>query len=103
MEKIFDEEVQNYLASAGVSKTEIAKIKYKALREESIKTLRIIIGLISNEQYDKVKDFTKHSSSGDGYGSENDYIDFSDITGTEMDIITLCDLLEELKQIINKK
>lgn len=98
MEKIFDNEVSDYLKNSGVSEKEINRIKFNKLKEHSIQRLNDVITLLKNDHFDKVKQYTEHSSSGDGYGSENDYINFGFIVGyVEMDILELCEMLQQLK------
>lgn len=54
----------------------LAQEQYRALRQHTLETLNEIAQLIKNEKYDKIRDYVSFSASGDGYGSDNHYIDF---------------------------
>jgi hypothetical protein len=99
MEKIFDKEVEKYLKESGVSNKEISKIKFNKLKENGLKRLKEVIGLIEKDDYNKIQKLTASSPSGDGYGCDNDYINFGDIIGAvDMDILELSDMLQNLKR-----
>lgn len=103
MEKIFDKEVESYLMESGVCKLEIAKIKYNKLKYKSIEILENVIDLIKNDDLTKISKYVAYSPAGDGYGCENNYIDFGHIIGNEgLDIIDLVSILEDLRYEINK-
>lgn len=100
MEKIFDDEVQEYLMNYGISEKEIDRLKFDKLKERSIKVLKDVITLLRNDHFDEVKQHTAYSPSGDDYGCDNNYIDFGFIVGREhegMDISELCEMLKQLK------
>lgn len=105
MEKIFDEDVQKYLKESGVSDLEIERIKYATLRKESLRILKEVYSLIEEERYNQIENYVKYSPSGDGYGCENDYIDFGSIAGINkgVDISELSEWLSSLKTSISKK
>ena len=72
-EKGFDEPVHQY---------------YEFIRDLSSK----------QDKFDEIKPFTQSSPSGDGYGCDNDFIDFSEVCGhNSLDIIELCGELKILK------
>lgn len=100
MDKIFDKEVQEYLKSSGVSKKEINKIKFNKLKEFAVNRLKTIANLIEQDKFDEIKPFTQSSPSGDGYGCDNDFIDFSEVCGyNSLDIIELCFELQNFKTL----
>ncbi len=86
MEKIFDKDfrdaLENGLIEAGIEKSEANKIIKKnyqmRLKEVVIKRLEDIIECLRWENYNSIP--VAESPSGDGYGQDNFYIDFSDIT-----------------------
>ena len=103
MEKIFDKEVEQYLKASGVSDLEISKIKYNKLKEKSIELLEYITDLIKNDSFTKISEYVAYSPAGDGYGCENNYINFGNIIGDgDLDIVDLASMLEDLKYKINK-
>ena len=101
MDKIFDKEVQDYLKSVGVSICEIQRLQYNALKDGAVKILKEITKLIETEKYEIVFQSLSSSPAGDGYGTDNNYIEFGGITGvSSLDISDLCASLESLKQAI---
>jgi hypothetical protein len=96
--KIFDKEVVKYLESVKVSDKEIASIKFRELKEKVLLRINHIHLLINKDDYDAVMEMTAHSSSGDGYGDTNNYIDFGDIIGNDsLDIKEVCEMLKMLR------
>ena len=95
------------LLDAGFNDKEANKLvssKYKEkLKEEVVKRLKEVTSLIEKEEYDKVKECLAFSPSGDGYGCDNHYIDFSylfsanDGSGNEY-INDLGDVINELSK-----
>ena len=76
----------------------INKIKFNKLKEFSVKRLKMVVNLIEQDKFDEIKPFTQSSPSGDGYGCDNDFIDFSEVCGhNSLDIIELCSELKILK------
>ena len=88
--KIYDNTVQEYLKENGVSDIEISRIKYRELRKMTIDTLKQVLQLITNEQYELIP--TQFSPAGDGMGDDNTYISFSG-----WDIGMIIDELTKLK------
>lgn len=91
MEKILDFEFRNELLQclkeSGMEDEEInniIKTRYKsALKKAVIDRLSTIIGLIEHDKYYEICQFIDKSPSGDGYGCDNEYISFEDITGLD--------------------
>ena len=54
----------------------LALEQYESLKQHTLDTLNKVVQLIKNEKYDKIAEYVSFSSSGDGYGNENYYIDF---------------------------
>lgn len=81
LNKNFRRDFIELLLDAGFNDEEANKLvssKYKEkLKEEVVKRLKEVTSLIEKEEYDKVKECLAFSPSGDGYGFENNYIDFS--------------------------
>lgn len=91
MEKILDVDFRvtliNALKEANISNTEANSIvakKYKqALKEAVVARLKEITHLIIEDKYDEVSKFIEDSPAGDGYGCDNSYISFADVTQCE--------------------
>ena len=99
MEKIFDNEVIEYLKESGVSQKEIYKIQYDKLKEGAIKRLTDVVSLIEDEEFIDLKRMLSESPSGDGYGCDNYFIDFINISSSSsMDIMDVLSYLEQLKK-----
>lgn len=89
MEKIFDKDfrdaLEKGLIEAGIEKSEanrIIKENYqRQLKKVAIKRLEDIIECLRWDNYNSIP--IQESPSGDGYGQDNYYIDFSDITDCE--------------------
>lgn len=104
MEKIFDNETCEYLKSSGVSESEIIRIRFEKLKEISIKRLKAIVDLLEKNDFDEIKEYTSFSPAGDCTGCDNHFIDFADIIGVKhIDIIDLCELLENLSMQLKQK
>lgn len=99
MDKIFDESVEVYLLAAGVSKNQIAKIKFDKLKEGVLERLKEVVKIIERDEYEKIKKLITESPAGDGYGCDNYYINFGHIIGKDdMDIEQITTLLATLKE-----
>ena len=81
LHKDFRRDFIELLLDAGFNDEEANKLvssKYKEkLKTEVVKRLKEVTSLIEKEEYDKVKECLAFSPSGDGYGCDNNYIDFS--------------------------
>lgn len=91
MEKILDIdfrcELINSMEQAGIKYNDAQSIvnkRYKeALKEATVRRLKEVTHLIMEDKYDEVSKFIDDSPAGDGYGSDNSYISFADITQHE--------------------
>lgn len=91
MEKIFDNDFRNELfrclRESGMKDEEIRIIirkRYKeALKNAVIERLNAVIKAIKEDNLEEITPFIDNSPSGDGYGCNNDYISFQDITDCE--------------------
>jgi len=75
---------------------------HNIVKERVICRLKNIITYIENEEYDKIESLLVLSPSGDAYGEDNYYIDFSDIAkdlieNNICDIYDVINFLEEMK------
>ena len=81
LHKDFRRDFIELLLDAGFNDEEANKLvssKYKEkLKIEVVKRLKEVTSLIEKEEYDKVKECLAFSPAGDGYGCNNNYIDFS--------------------------
>ena len=71
----------------------LAALQHGKLKQHVLETLKAIAHLVKMEQYESIEDHTDHSSSGDGYGQENDFIDFA------WDIHSV-DIMEAVRRLI---
>lgn len=91
MEKIFDKDFRNELfrclKESGMKDKEVSEIinkRYKeALKNAVIERLKAVIKAIKEDNLEEINSFTEYSPSGDGYGCDNTYISFKDITDCE--------------------
>lgn len=105
MEKIlnssFRTELDKCLEEAGISTKEREKIiskRYKdALKSVVLNRLNTIFNAIQEDDYKSLSYFIKDSPAGDGYGTDNRYISFSDISECE-DIGDVIDSLSSLNE-----
>ena len=107
LHKDFRRDFIELLLDAGFNDEEANKLvssKYKEkLKEEVVKRLKKVTSLIEKEEYDKVKECLAFSPSGDGYGCDNSYIDFSYLFPADdeygrSDIEDLGDVIKELSE-----
>lgn len=106
LSKKFRRDFVELLLDAGFKDEEANKLvtkKYKEkLKEETLNHLEKIINLIKEDKFDDVNNLLALSISGDGYGCDNNYIDFSflDLEGDEFgrkSIEDLGDVVNELQ------
>lgn len=91
MEKIFDKDFRNELfrclKESGMKDKEVSGIinkRYKeALKNAVIERLKAVIKAIKEDNIEEINSLTEYSPSGDGYGCNNTYISFKDITDCE--------------------
>lgn len=74
---------------------DLARKQHDALKEHTIAKIKGFLQMIQNEQYETAESELAHSPAGDGYGSDNDYLDFSE-TGMD-DIGEVLATLKALK------
>lgn len=107
LHKDFRRDFIELLLDAGFNDEEANKLvssKYKEkLKKEVVKRLKEVTSLIEKEEYGKVKEYyLAFSPSGDGYGCNNNYIDFSYLFPTDehwgSDIEDLGDVINELSE-----
>lgn len=86
----------------------IKKQQHTALKQAVIQRINKVKELVEKEKYSDVLEMLEYSPSGDGYGCDNHYIDFSDIadvcgiqTRDGTDIETVIGVLQELKGVEN--
>lgn len=100
MEKIFDKDFRNELfrclKESGMKDKEASGIinkRYKeALKNAAVERLNAVIKAIKEDNLEGIIPFIGDSPSGDGYGCDNRYISFDDITDCE-DIGEVIDVL----------
>lgn len=91
MEKIFDKDFRNELfrclKESGMKDKEVSGIinkRYKeALKKAVIERLNAVAKAIKEDNIEEINSLTEYSPSGDGYGCDNTYISFKDITDCE--------------------
>lgn len=78
MNEEFVSSLKTMLIDAGISKDKaeklIAKQKYEFIKNASLKIIDRLKELIRSDKFDEAEEMLQHSSAGDGYGCENDYI-----------------------------
>lgn len=91
MEKIFDNDFRNELfrclKESGMKDKEVSEIinkRYKeALKKAVVGRLNSVAKAIREDNLEVINDMIEYSPSGDGYGCNNNYISFKDITDCE--------------------
>ena len=91
MEKIFDNDFRNELfrclKESGMKDKEVSGIinkRYKeALKNAVIERLNAVAKAIKEDNLEAINAMIEYSPSGDGYGCDNNYISFKDITDCE--------------------
>lgn len=74
----------------------LAEKQHNAVKNHVIEVLQDIINLVEEEKYEEIQNKLIYSPSGDGYGEDNHYINFSYRNGEE-DIKEMMDRLKNLK------
>ena len=69
----------------------------EALKLHSVEILRKVINHIEKEEFEEVELMMAHSPSGDSYGEDNVYIDFTYLESCHMDIGEIVELMRSLK------
>lgn len=91
MEKIFDndfrDELFRCLKESGMKDKEVRGIinrRYKeALKNAVIERLNTVVKAIKEDNLEEISTLIDYSPSGDGYGCDNNYISFKDVTDCE--------------------
>lgn len=78
----------------------LADAQYNALKKHVINKLNLIIELLEKDDLQGVANLLKFSADGDGWGSENYFIDFSYNDRYNRD---LGDILEQMARLKNEK
>jgi hypothetical protein len=81
----------------------LAVEQHAALKEHVIKVLESTLQAVKDEYYSAIQELTIDSPAGDGYGCNNNFINFG---YNEKDPLDICDVMErliELKKIAKKK
>jgi len=83
---VFREELRLALVDGGFDEKqaqEIVSNRYKiAVKEGTIAILKKVISLIEQDKYEELRKMLRDSPSGDGYGMDNVYVDFSELDQT---------------------
>lgn len=80
----------------------LAKTQHDALKRHVINVLDTVKKCIEKEQYDQIEDLTFESPAGDGWGLDNQVIDFSYKDDENMDITEVAWLLNNLKTTMKR-
>ena len=80
----------------------LAKAQHEELKKHVIHVLEKVLDAVKDEKYDDIKDMTFESPSGDGWGMDNDCINFSYSNGDKMDVMEVVYELKRLKEIGDK-
>lgn len=88
------------------SPEKLAELQYNELKAFAIKILENVLGHLKQEHFEIIRnEYLFDSPAGDGYGSDNECINFTynrEQIG-DLDIGDIIDELEGLKKTINKK
>lgn len=76
----------------------LAKLQHDELKKHAIAVLLRVADLIGDEKYDEVDSHTFYSPSGDGYGMDNNCIDFK-VGEDHKDILDIVEKLRTLKAL----
>ena len=75
--------------------------QYKAIKDHALKVLRDVTKALNEDKLDVCKEHLESSPSGDGYGCDNQFIDFSwkgcPDSCDGYDLGSILEMLEELK------
>jgi hypothetical protein len=75
---------------------DLAELQYQQLNKHIIRILEQVTNYVRNESYDEIKKMLSHSPAGDGYGLDNDFINFTYLDTESMDILEVIEKLERL-------
>lgn len=112
MNEEFVSSLKTMLIDAGISKDKaeklIAKQKYEFIKNASLKIIDRLKELIRSDKFDEAEEMLQHSSAGDGYGCENDYLSFISVFNNDGDKLYTADIgyviytLRDLKSVMEK-
>lgn len=74
----------------------LAKKQHDALKEHVLSVLDEIADIVENEKYEQIEVHTFSSPAGDGYGLDNDVIDFG-YGDDHLDILEVAEVLKNLR------
>lgn len=98
LDKSFRDELEDILIESGYKEKEAHKIvmcRYKKeVKEGAVKILEKVLSCLKEDKYEELLGMTEFSPSGDGYGRDNCYIDFSELG---VDIEDIEDVVNILK------
>lgn len=77
----------------------LSNAQYEALKKHTIERLNKVINLLNEDKLQKIAYLLKFSDSGDGWGSENYFIDFSYNDNECMDLGEILLKMAKLKNI----
>lgn len=81
----------------------LASEQHKALKCHVVERLETVLQAIRDENYKYIGKLTSNSPAGDGYGNDNNFIEFGFDSSASMDISEAVDLLMSLKTISENK
>ena len=84
----------------GIDIDNLAEKQFYALKEHTIGILKNIINLLEEENFIEIPNMLSYSPSGDGYGCDNYFINFSYDEQFTADLYDRIDELIRLKNII---
>jgi len=93
---------ENLMKIMGIEPHNIASSQLNALEQHAVSILKTVIRNLSTGNYDSIEAMTSHSPAGDGYGLDNNYIDFGYDGENSIDIYELCQKLKSLKSQVNR-
>lgn len=112
MNEEFVSSLRKMLIDAGVSKNKveklIAKQKYEYVKQASLKIIDKIREHIKSDELDEAEEMLENSPAGDGYGCNNDYLNFISVFNNDEDKLCQADIgyiiytMKILKDIIDK-
>lgn len=82
---------------------DLAELQFRELKQHVLNILNKVTNAVDNNDFKTVKEMTFCSPSGDGYGSDNDCIDFNYGTKENIDILNIIGTLEYLLEQSKKK
>lgn len=113
MNSEFELSLRNMLKLAGIPEKKadniIATQKYEYVKKRSLEIIDNLRKCIASDRFDEAEGMLEHSPAGDGYGCNNDYLDFISVFNNDESKPEMADIgyiiytLRELKNTITKK